>query len=82
MTGTFQALFVFLLALLAGARYTIAREHRGAAWPSADPTSRIIGVSAAFHTLFAPITYFSKGLCGSPGFGAVPQEGCRWRSLP
>jgi hypothetical protein len=61
MIGTFQALLVALVAVLPGALYTIAREHRGAAWARDDAASqliRFVGVSAAFHAVFAPITYW------------------------
>lgn len=61
MIGTFQALLVALFAVLPGALYTIAREHRNAARARGDITSRLIGflgVSAVFQALYAPLTYW------------------------
>jgi hypothetical protein len=61
MIGTFQALLVAMIAVLPGALYTIAREHRNAAWAGGDITSRLIGflgVSAVFQALYAPLTYW------------------------
>ncbi|WP_142301088.1 DUF6338 family protein [Mycobacterium lehmannii] len=61
MVGTFQALLVALIAVLPGALYTIAREHRSASWARGDITSRLIGflgVSAVFHAIYAPLTYW------------------------
>ncbi|WP_124394803.1 DUF6338 family protein [Rhodococcus wratislaviensis] len=62
MIGTFQALFVILLAVLPGGLYTIAREHKGAAWSHENATSqllRFVGVSAAFHVILAPLSYLA-----------------------
>gem|GEM_PF-1076836 len=61
MISTFQALLVALIAVLPGALYTIAREHRNAAWARGDTGSRLIGflgVSAFFQALYAPLTYW------------------------
>jgi hypothetical protein len=61
MIGTFQALLEAMVAVLPGALYTIAREHRNAAWVRGDLTSRLIGflgVSAVFQALYAPLTYW------------------------
>lgn len=60
MIGTFEALFVLLVAVLPGGLYTIAREHRGGAWATQDGVRllvRLVAVSAGFHALFAPLTY-------------------------
>ncbi|WP_408582173.1 DUF6338 family protein [Mycobacterium marinum] len=64
MIGTFQALLVTLVAVLPGAVYSIALENRGAswAWPKSDASNQVIrflGASAAFHVLFAPLTYWA-----------------------
>ncbi|MBS1691203.1 MAG: hypothetical protein JST91_03075 [Actinobacteria bacterium] len=62
--GTFQALFVALVAVLPGSLYTIALVNRGAgwAWRKDDAANQLIGfvgVSAAFHAVFAPATYWA-----------------------
>jgi hypothetical protein len=52
---------VALITVLPGALYTIAREHRNAAWARGDTTSRLIGflgASAVFQALYAPLTYW------------------------
>lgn len=62
MISTFQALLVALVAVLPGALYTIAREHRTAAWSLDDAAREIIrflAVSAAFHAVLAPITFYA-----------------------
>ncbi|GJO37370.1 hypothetical protein NJB1604_02030 [Mycobacterium marinum] len=64
MIGTLQALLVAVVAVLPGAVYTIALENRGAswAWPKSNASSQIIrflGASAAFHAVFAPLTYWA-----------------------
>lgn len=62
MISTFQALLVALVAVLPGALYTIAREHRTAAWSLDDAAREVIrflAVSAAFHALLAPITFYA-----------------------
>ena len=65
MVGTFQALLVLLVAVLPGAVYTVALEHRGETWAWAatkDATGqllRFVASSAAFHAVFAPVTYWA-----------------------
>jgi hypothetical protein len=60
--STFQALLVALLAVLPGAVYTLARENFGAswAWQHTDTSTqifRLLGASAVFHAVFAPLSY-------------------------
>jgi len=56
---SFQGLAVVLLALLPGALYIWSFERLVGAWGSgfSDRLLRFVGVSAVFHTLFAPVTY-------------------------
>ncbi len=59
MPETFQALGVFILALLPGALYVWSFERLAGAWGTrfADRLVRFVGVSAVFHALIAPVTY-------------------------
>ena len=61
MVDTFQALGVFLLALLPGALYVWAFEREAGGWGLGltDRLLRFVGVSAVFHALAAPITYLA-----------------------
>lgn len=58
--GTFQAIAVFLLAVLPGALYTWAYEREDGAWEVAfsDRLARFTGVSAMFSVLSAPVIYW------------------------
>jgi hypothetical protein len=57
--STFQAIIVFLLAVLPGALYTWAYEREDGAWEVAlsDRLARFTGVSAMFSVLTAPLIY-------------------------
>lgn len=64
MISTFQALFVAILAVLPGSLYTFALVNNGYGWAwrkddAANQLIRFLGVSAAFHALFAPATYIA-----------------------
>lgn len=58
--STFQAIAVFVLAVLPGALYTWAYEREDGAWEVAlsDRVARFVGVSAAFSVLTAPLVYW------------------------
>jgi hypothetical protein len=58
--STFQAVGVFLLALLPGALYVWGFEGRAGQWgiTRADRFARFVGGSAAFHVLFLPVSYW------------------------
>ena len=60
MVSTFQAVGVFLLALLPGALYAWGFESRVGQWgiTRADRLARFVGGSAVFHALFAPLSYW------------------------
>jgi hypothetical protein len=60
MPDTFQALGVFVLALLPGAVYVWSFERQVGSWGVglSDRVFRFIGVSAVFQALFAPFTYW------------------------
>jgi hypothetical protein len=59
LVETFQALAVFVIALLPGALYVWAFEREAGGWGlgATDRLLRFVGFSALFHTLIAPITY-------------------------
>lgn len=61
MIDTFQALEVFLLALLPGALYVWAFEREAGGWGlgASDRLLRFVGFSAIFHVLVAPVTYIA-----------------------
>jgi hypothetical protein len=63
MVSTFQALGVFLLAMLPGALYVWAFERQAGGWglSLSDRLLRFIGTSAVFQALGAPITYVLYG---------------------
>jgi hypothetical protein len=58
--ATFAALGVVILAILPGAAYTFAYESRAGAFNLSAPDRivRFLAVSAIFHTLAAPLTYY------------------------
>jgi len=60
MPGRFEALGVAVLALLPGALYTWAFERLVGAWGVgfSDRLLRFVGVSAIFHLLFLPASYW------------------------
>jgi hypothetical protein len=60
MPETFQALLVLVLALLPGALYVWAFERFAGAWGVrfSDRVLRFVEVSAVFHALSAPLTYW------------------------
>jgi uncharacterized protein DUF6338 len=60
MPETFQALLVLVLALLPGALYVWAFERLAGAWRVrfSDRVFRFVEVSAVFHALSAPLTYW------------------------
>lgn len=60
MIGTFEALGVVALALLPGALYTWAFERLVGAWGVglSDRLLRFVGVSAIFHAVFLPVSYW------------------------
>ena len=60
MPDTSQALAIFLIALLPGALYVWSFEQLVGAWGVrfSDRILRFLGVTAVFHALAAPITYW------------------------
>jgi hypothetical protein len=60
MPETFQALGVIVLALLPGSLYIWSFERIAGAWGVrlADRLFRFVGISAAFHALAAPATFW------------------------
>ena len=80
MLETFEALAVVAVALLPGALYTWAFERLVGAWGVgfSDRLLRFVGVSAIFHALVLPGTYFvwTNFLRGE--LGAVPDVGILW----
>ena len=60
MVDTFQALTVFVLALVPGALYFWAFERQTGRWGVglSDRILRFVGASALFHVAFAPASYW------------------------
>lgn len=60
MPTSFQAVAVLVVALVPGALYVWSFERRAGRWGIglSDRIFRFIGVSAIFHTLLAPATYW------------------------
>jgi Family of unknown function (DUF6338) len=74
MVDTFQAIAVFVLALVPGALYFWAFERQTGRWGVglSDRILRFVGASALFHVAFAPASYWlwanewPKGRDGEP----------------
>lgn len=69
MVSTFQALGVFLLAMLPGALYVWAFERQAGGWGLglSDRLLRFVGTSAILQVLIAPLTYLIYRDYGSDG---------------
>lgn len=69
MAGTFEALGVVVVAILPGGAYVWALERRLGPWGAGatDRILRLIGTSAAFHVVAAPLSYWLWAELVRPG---------------